>query len=482
MSSVEYDDSGDWPAAADGSGATLAKLREKTSSSEIAANWKASSQVGGTPGTANDDGISLPLRINEVAGTQSDSFWLELINAGTSPIQVGGTSIRLSSEPSFRVVLSQESLGPGQTLTLTNPILGDRPDVGERIYLDSSDGTQVLDAVRLKATTQGRSPDGWGEWLFPEPETPGEPNQFRFHDEIVINEIMYHHRPTLSRPDSPPTIEPIELVSLEGTWRYNSTGANLPTDWHQSDHPIGGDWQAGSGLIGFDTDGAPAPGIGTTLQDPATNAIVTYYFETDIHISDELSDQLIGLQLRHIVDDGAVFYLNGEEIARFNLPEGNIYSTTVSIPGVNNASLSPPITIPTERLHPGSNRLSVSVHQSTPLSNDVLFGMELIADVVTTPATEGTEYRGSEEEWIELYNGSERSVDLAGWRLDDAVRYDFPPNTVLEPGGFLIVAARRHGTSGKLPGADDGRGRFSRAIGEWKRTNPAAGRGEQSGR
>ena len=52
MDVVDYNDSGDWPVAADGSGASLAKIDKLTSSSEPS-NWAASLAVGGTPGAMN---------------------------------------------------------------------------------------------------------------------------------------------------------------------------------------------------------------------------------------------------------------------------------------------------------------------------------------------------------------------------------------------------------------------------------------------
>jgi hypothetical protein len=50
--SVSYGVDGDWPVAPDGSGVSLAKL-DRDSASDAAANWVASEQIGGTPGTDN---------------------------------------------------------------------------------------------------------------------------------------------------------------------------------------------------------------------------------------------------------------------------------------------------------------------------------------------------------------------------------------------------------------------------------------------
>ena len=43
-------------------------------------------------------------------------------------------------------------------------------------------------------------------------------------------------------------------------------------------------------------------------------------------------------------------------------------------------------------------------------------------------------------EFIELYNPGMESADLSGWRLSNAVQYDFPSGTVLQSGDYLLIA------------------------------------------
>jgi hypothetical protein len=45
------------------------------------------------------------------------------------------------------------------------------------------------------------------------------------------------------------------------------------------------------------------------------------------------------------------------------------------------------------------------------------------------------------EEWIELYHRGTQATDLSGWRLRGGADFDFPPGTVLAPGGYLVVAS-----------------------------------------
>ncbi|MBI4324053.1 MAG: lamin tail domain-containing protein, partial [Chloroflexi bacterium] len=52
MDAVDYGVEGDWPVAPDGSGVSLAKSNPNSASAP-APNWRASAQIGGTPGKAN---------------------------------------------------------------------------------------------------------------------------------------------------------------------------------------------------------------------------------------------------------------------------------------------------------------------------------------------------------------------------------------------------------------------------------------------
>jgi hypothetical protein len=43
-------------------------------------------------------------------------------------------------------------------------------------------------------------------------------------------------------------------------------------------------------------------------------------------------------------------------------------------------------------------------------------------------------------EFVELFNAGEASVDVSGWAFSDGISYQFPANTVLEPGGYYLIA------------------------------------------
>ncbi len=46
----------------------------------------------------------------------------------------------------------------------------------------------------------------------------------------------------------------------------------------------------------------------------------------------------------------------------------------------------------------------------------------------------------SDDEFLELHNPGADSVNLSGWSFENGIQYTFPTNTVLPPGGYLVVA------------------------------------------
>ncbi|MCA9201015.1 MAG: lamin tail domain-containing protein, partial [Planctomycetales bacterium] len=71
---IEYSDGGDWTAAADGTGVSLAKAIEDTTS-QPAQNWTSSVQLGGTPGRANFPQVLTPPADTIQTLVSLDSEW-----------------------------------------------------------------------------------------------------------------------------------------------------------------------------------------------------------------------------------------------------------------------------------------------------------------------------------------------------------------------------------------------------------------------
>jgi hypothetical protein len=79
-------------------------------------------------------------------------------------------------------------------------------------------------------------------------------------------------------------------------------------------------WASGRGVLGSRTFGVPAP-VNTALPTNANGAsIVTHYFRTRFTLPQAMTN--IVLFTSNLLDDGAVFYVNGIEAARLRMPAG----------------------------------------------------------------------------------------------------------------------------------------------------------------
>jgi hypothetical protein len=292
----------------------------------------------------------------------------------------------------------------------------------------------VLDAIVAKAEPRGRWPDATGRWWFPNALTPGASNYFVFHDEIVINEIMYHP-PDL--PPSPATYGTNLLVSITNAWKYHSLGVNLGSAWRASAYDDSA-WPVSQALFYSTTSVLPAPkNTELPLADASGVRIITWYFRAPFVFSG--GTNAAQLMLRSIIDDGAVYYLNGTEIFRQNMPTGAVSYATFSSAGVATPAYSGPFAVPVTNLISGTNLLAVEVHQFTtnPIAADMAFGVEIATLGQLTPAQPARE---SPDSWIELFNRSTNAVDLTGWRLDEGIDFRFAPGTGIPAGGYLVVA------------------------------------------
>ena len=366
------------------------------------------------------------ISINEVASALDESFQVELRNDGRTTIDLAGYILAVDgATPSEYVIPTTRTISAGGYVAFDEATLGFEPVSGDRLSLFQPNKTGLLDAQEVTDRLRGRSPEHDGRWLYPDVATFGTTNQFDFETDIVINEIMYNARPTYA---TPAVIEPTIIIDFDHSWRYDQSGNDQGTAWRAPDFDDSS-WPEAEGL--FFVESSDLPGPKTT---PLTLGLPTYYFRTTFDIADPTTADVV---LEHLVDDGAVFYVNGIEVSRFNLPAGPITYDTLASSAVGNATVSAALSVPNHLLVAGPNSLAVEVHQQFTFSPDVVFGARLSTQATIVPATE---FSQSSEEWIELYNRGTETVDLTGWDLSDGVQFEFEPGTLLAPGEFAVVA------------------------------------------
>src|SRR5881628_1979597 len=117
---------------------------------------------------------------------------------------------------------------------------------------------------------------------------------------------------------------PITLVQTGAVWRYLDNGSNQGTNWIAPGFNDAG-WTNGPAELGYgDGDEATVVNGG-----PTTNRFITTYFRHRFAVTN--AQDITGLHVRLLRDDGGVVYLNGQEIFRSNMPEGPISYQTVAL-------------------------------------------------------------------------------------------------------------------------------------------------------
>jgi CotH kinase protein/Lamin Tail Domain len=243
------------------------------------------------------------------------------------------------------------------------------------------------------------------------------------------------------------------LIPVTSTWKYNESGTDLGTGWREVTYNDGS-WLSGPALLYHETASLPAP-----KRTPLTLGSTTYYFRTRFVLNPAFTIATSGLKIKlaTVIDDGAVFYLNGAEIFRLAMPEGPIDYSTLATRAVGDAIWEGFFTIPPDHLVTGTNLLAVEVHQTDPTSSDVVFGMTLdlaIEPVSTVPSeilinevmannVSDPDETGSPSDWLELYNRSSNPVDLSDTALSDNIdlprKWTFPPSSIIPANGFVTV-------------------------------------------
>ena len=165
----------------------------------------------------------------------------------------------------------------------------------------------------------------------------------------------------------------VEWVLEGSAWRYNDSGNDLGTDWRMPDFEDSA-WAEGDAELGYgDGDEATVVSFGGNPDDKHTTTYFRHSFNPGVS---EATETTGFFQLRR--DDGAVVYLNGAEVFRSNMPEGDITFDTFSVDFAGGAAESNwnEYTLPIT-LQPGANVLAVEIHQFSPNSSDISFDLTL---------------------------------------------------------------------------------------------------------
>jgi hypothetical protein len=286
--------------------------------------------------------------------------------------------------------------------------------------------------------------------------------------------------PVLPPPPPPP---PLALLAYTNVWRFMQV-SNLDTVGWKATNYNDSSWPSGPGLLAFENNAALTNLIHTPLNDPrtATNGMGAGhadYFRLTLKLTNNLNGYLITVSA--YVDDGAVFHVNGSEVARIRLNAGTVTNATLANaqPPGSDATSPDTFTLPASAFAVGTNVIAVEVHQVGATSSDIVFGFKLDATYTATEppstnhsfATPGAansvaaalaefppvwlnelqadnvtgplDNNSQRDPWVELCNNSTNLFSLAGYYLTDTytnlTKWAFPTNALVASNGFGLV-------------------------------------------
>ena len=397
MDSIEYGDDGPWPVAPDGSGTSLAKVDPITTSAP-ARHWTSSVIVGGSPGMLNFPEANVEKSFVNIVPLDatwtyeaSDVFpgdaWPTADFAdddwpsGKAPFFAGDAQL---DGPAVERVM-------GVTVTASSELAGfDR----RAVYL--------VDGSGLAGDAHGTTPDG-SMWLSQGTFGGGRPDrdpEITFDLELVRNvtqmKLWNYNEDLPNRPEllgRGVSSADILVAGEDGVFhvlianRQFDKAPGTQADFSQTidlggvearfvkldihDNFPGGDNDF-VGLSEVQFFAQPDPFLTELSLGPTT-----FYYRTEFQFSGD--PRTAELLLNNIVDDGAVFYLNGTEVHRQNLPAGAVDPTTLAPSAVSSASVSEVIQLSAKPLVRGRNVLGVEVHQAEAADSDMVFAAELNA-------------------------------------------------------------------------------------------------------
>ena len=164
-----------------------------------------------------------------------------------------------------------------------------------------------------------------------------------------------------------------DLVPPSADWKYLDDGSDQGNAWRASAFEDSS-WKTGAAQLGFG-DGDETTSIDSGPNPHARH--ITTYFRHRFHAAGIANIQQ--LRLAMLVDDGAVAYINGHEIARFNMPDGPVNHVTLASTAVNDRAenVFHEFTVDAKLLSEGENVIAVEIHQADAARSDLGFDLML---------------------------------------------------------------------------------------------------------
>lgn len=192
-------------------------------------------------------------------------------------------------------------------------------------------------------------------------------------------------------------------IDTGAIWAYNDSGYALPAAWNTGAYNDT-NWAFGFTELGYG-DGNEATVLNNSTVHP------TYYFRHNFDAQNFSQFDSLRVFLKY--DDGAVVYLNGQEVMRENMPSGAVSFNTLASSAIGGAQEEMfTQAIINNSLVPGINTIAVEIHQSSLTSSDISFDLKL--EGVDPAMTVDTFPIAAGADWYFLDNGTNQDT---AWRL-----------------------------------------------------------------
>lgn len=220
-------------------------------------------------------------------------------------------------------------------------------------------------------------------------------------------------------------LQAADLIPLGSSWKYvlGTQEASTPVDAWRAVSYSDAAWLSGVGPLGYDTGGTPgtAP-IATTLPDPRTAGNPawnsTYFRKTFTIANPAAVSELI---LTVYADDGAIAWVNGQEVGRINVAEGDLAYNGAAVVADETRTMT--TTNIASKLVAGNNVVAVHVFNGPTSSSDFVFEGILTAALDAPPAVESIDpFPSSIVQSLTfvdvIFNESVTGVDAADLRIN----------------------------------------------------------------
>ena len=207
-----------------------------------------------------------------------------------------------------------------------------------------------------------------------------------------------------------PAFAQSELITVGSSWKYLDDGDNLGARWYAPNFDETG-WKTGNAKLGYGNgDEATEVDFGPF----ANHKHITTYFRKSFTVANPAAVGTHTLRLRRA--DGAVVYVNGQEVFRTNMPTGRVGYVTLAAVALSPAEEAAFVetTSSANVFVPGLNSIAVEVHKNNGSGAVLSFDLSLTAGGTAAPPvpTAGNVVRGPY-----LQMGTPNSV-IIRWRTD----------------------------------------------------------------